>query len=70
MAYLEWQVGARGPRAGAGRCRQCWEAGKLSVWKDYVPPALDFESTLSCRSAGGGAEGVTGGKFSENSEWE
>lgn len=27
--------------AGVGRCRQCLEAGKLSVWTDYEPPALD-----------------------------
>lgn len=36
--------------AGVGRCRQCLEAGKLSVWKDYGPLALDSESTQSCRS--------------------
>lgn len=36
--------------AGVGRCRQCLEAGKLSVWTDYEPPALDSESTQSCRT--------------------
>lgn len=36
--------------AGVGRCRQCLEAGKLSVWTDYGPLALDSESTQSCRS--------------------
>lgn len=51
--------GVRGPclevagwsgSAEVGRCRQCLEAGKLSVWTDYEPPALDFESVLSCRT--------------------
>lgn len=50
-------VGGPGPEAagwfgsaGVGRCRQCLEAGKLSVWTDYEPRALDSESTQSCRS--------------------
>lgn len=42
---------------GVGRCRQCSEAWKFSVWTDYEPPAPDCESTQSCRSAKGAEAG-------------
>ena len=37
-------------REEAGRCKQCWEAGKLSVWIDYEPQALWTGSAQSCQS--------------------